>query len=136
MKIKFKTVLVFLAFIAAGSLAFDSYADCKSKCLRKAFCRVVMSGAKSCSCCQTEVQPKKTPTEKGKGTKTCCFKKTSPAATVDEQVVSVTNHIHPVYVAGAILTQSNFIPETVCLSTGPPFQFSDRRQSVLCVFII
>jgi hypothetical protein len=136
MKIKLKTVLICLAFIAASSLAFDSYFNSRAKCLRKSICKVMQSRVKSTLCCQAKVQPVKTSTGKCKNQKRCCFKKPSPIATIDSQFVFSANHTHPVFLSCAVLTQSNFIPKIECLSTGPPFQFNDRGQSVLCVFII
>jgi hypothetical protein len=136
MKIKFKTVLVCLAFIAAGSLAFDSYFDSGAKCLRKSICKSMRTVKKSHSCCQAKVQPIEKSTGKCGNQKRCCFKKPSPIATVDNEFVYDENNVNPIFLAGVTLTQSNFIPKIVCLSTGPPFQFNDKGQSILCVFII
>jgi len=136
MKIKLKTILVCIALLAAGSLAFDSYFNSGAKCLRMSICKVVQLKAKSHSCCQAKVQLPQTSTGKCKNQKNCCYKKPSPTATLDNEFVFDENNVNPIFLASATLTRSDFISKITCLSTGPPFQFNDKGQSILCVFII
>jgi hypothetical protein len=137
MKIKFKTVLFCLAFIAAGSLAFDVYFCSGAKCLRKSLCKVMRSASKSGTCCQAKVTPCRSSKGKCGGQKPCCFKKPLPAATIENQFSFMAiNHVHPVCFVETILTSSDFLLENMYLSTGPPSQFNELRRSFVCVYII
>jgi hypothetical protein len=122
-----------LAFIAAVSLALDSYNICKAKCLRKAFCKITMP--KSRSCCQKKAQNQNLP-RKCSGKKTCCFKKVTPIATIDNQGDNLISNDVPVFLANSIAAKTNVISKMANFSTGPPACFNNSTQSLLCIFVI
>ncbi|HAL45781.1 MAG TPA: hypothetical protein DCP47_07700 [Phycisphaerales bacterium] len=82
------------------------------------------------------MQPKKTSTGKCGGKKTCQFKKTQKIATLNNQDFNLNANETPVFLESSILTKSNYTSKINICSTGPPFQWDCKTQSVLCVFII
>jgi hypothetical protein len=134
MKVGFKRFIIFMAFVAAVSMAFDSYNVCKAKCLRKAFCKDAM--AKIRTCCKAKSHPVKTVPVKCESKKTCCFKKVCRIATIDDQPASVDTTESPVFFANAISSKYNNILKVATFSTGPPVQFKNNSQSILCIFVI